>query len=258
MLIAIDIGNTNITLGVYRGAQLQFVFRLASDRMRTADQYTVEISSILSLNAVQPENGAAIIGSVVPDLTGPISLAVQRIIGNRPLLVGPGLKTGLNIRTDIPGQLGADLVCGAVGAIEKYPLPALVIDLGTASKISVIDRTGTYCGCTISPGVGISLDALVRNGSLLPNVSLVTPKHAVGTNSEDCIRSGVILGTACMIDGLIDRIEKERNEPVRSLVATGGHAGKIIPSCAHEIALDDTLVLDGLRAIYDKNVHERE
>ncbi len=255
MLIAIDIGNTNITLGVYKGRQLQFVFRLASDRMRTADQYTVEISSILQFNDVQPENGAAIIGSVVPELTGPVLAAVQRIVGNRPMLVGPGLKTGLNIRTDIPGQLGADLVCGAVGAIEKYPLPALVIDLGTASKISVIDRTGTYCGCTISPGVGISLDALVKNGSLLPTVSLVTPKHVIGTNSEDCIRSGVILGTAGMIDGLIDRIEGECSDPIRSLIATGGHAGKIIPSCNHSIVLDDTLVLDGLRAIYEKNVH---
>lgn len=255
MLIAIDIGNTNITLGVYKGEQLQFVFRLASDRMRTADQYTVEISSILQFNAVQSENGAAIIGSVVPELTGPILAAVQQIVGNRPLLVGPGLKTGLNIRTDIPGQLGADLVCGAVGAIEKYPLPALVIDLGTASKISVIDRTGTYCGCTISPGVGISLDALVKNGSLLPTVSLVTPKHVIGTNSEDCIRSGVILGTAGMIDGLIDRIAGECSDPICSLIATGGHAGKIIPSCNHAIVLDDTLVLDGLRAIYEKNVH---
>lgn len=255
MLIAIDIGNTNITLGVYKGKELQFVFRLASDRSRTADQYTVEISSILKFNSVRPENGAAIIGSVVPDLTGPILTAVQRIIGGRPLLLGPGLKTGLNIRTDIPGQLGADLVAGAVGAIEKYPLPALVIDLGTASKISLIDQAGTYCGCTISPGVGISLDALVRNGSLLPNVSLITPKHVVGTNSEDCIRSGVIFGTAGMIDGLIDRIAQECKQPIQSLVATGGHSGKIVPSCHHAITLDDTLVLYGLRAIYDKNVH---
>ena len=253
MLIVIDIGNTNITLGVYKKNDLQFIFRLASDRMRTADQYTVEISGILAFNGVEPENGSAIIGSVVPDLTIPVSSAVERIIGKRPLILGPGLKTGLNIRTDIPGQLGADLVAGAVGAIEKYALPCLVVDLGTASKISLIDSSGTYCGCTISPGVGISLDALVRNGSLLPNVSLNTPRRVIGTNSEDCIRSGVVFGTAGMIDGLIDRMEKEHREPVASLVATGGYAGRIIPSCTHPIVLDDTLVLDGLRAIYMKN-----
>lgn len=254
MLIAIDIGNTNITLGVYKSGQLQFIFRLASDRNRTADQYTVEISSILHFNAIEPGNGAAILSSVVPELTLPVRTAVERIIGSRPLVVGPGLKTGLNIRTDIPGQLGADLVAGAVGAIAKYPLPALVVDLGTASKISLIDRSGTYCGCTISPGVGVSLDALVRNGSLLPNVSLVTPRHVIGTNSEDCIRSGVVFGTAGMIDGLIDRFEQESRDPIASIVATGGYAGSIIPSCTHPVTLDDTLVLDGLRAIYHKNV----
>ncbi len=255
MLIAADIGNTNITLGVYEGEQLRFVARLASDRTRTADQYTVEIGRILAFNGAQPEGGAAIISSVVPDLTHGVAGALRRLTGKRPLLVGPGLKTGLNIRTDIPGQLGADLVCGAVGAIEKYPLPCLVVDLGTASKISLVDRNGTYCGCTISPGVGISLNALVNNGSLLPNVSLEVPRRVVGTNSEDCIRSGVVFGTAAMLDGLIDRIEQESRDPIASIVATGGYAGSIIPCCKHDIVLDDTLLLDGLRAIYLKNSH---
>ena len=183
MLIAVDIGNTNITLGVYEGEELRFVSRLASDRTRTADQYTVEIGSILSFNGACAREGAAIVSSVVPDLTQAVATALRSLTGSRPLVVGPGLKTGLNIRTDIPGQLGADLVAGAVGAIQKYPLPCLVVDLGTASKISLIDRTGTYCGCTISPGVGISLNALVNNGSLLPNVSLAMPRHVIGTNS---------------------------------------------------------------------------
>lgn len=255
MLIAVDIGNTNITLGVYEGEELQFVSRLASDRSRTADQYTVEIGSILSFNGACAQAGAAIVSSVVPDLTQAVTTALRSLTGSRPLVVGPGLKTGLNIRTDIPGQLGADLVAGAVGAIQKYPLPCLVVDLGTASKISLIDRTGTYCGCTISPGVGISLNALVNNGSLLPNVFLAMPRHVIGTNSEDCIRSGVVFGTAGMLDGLIDHIEQESRDPIAAIVATGGYAGSIIPCCQHDIVLDDTLLLDGLRAIYLKNSH---
>ena len=233
MLIAVDIGNTNITLGVYEGEELRFVSRLASDRSRTADQYTVEIGSILSFNGACAQAGAAIVSSVVPDLTQAVTTALRSLTGSRPLVVGPGLKTGLNIRTDIPGQLGADLVAGAVGAIQKYPLPCLVVDLGTASKISLIDRTGTYCGCTISPGVGISLNALVNNGSLLPNVSLAMPRHVIG----------------------IDHIEQESRDPIAAIVATGGYAGSIIPCCQHDIVLDDTLLLDGLRAIYLKNSH---
>lgn len=256
MLLAIDIGNTNITLGAYEGGELQCVSRLASDRLRTADQYAVELRAILALEHIEPQaESGAIISSVVPELSGVIGQAVKKVLGTKPLTVGPGLKTGLNIRTDIPGQLGADLVVGAVGAIQKYPLPCLIMDLGTATKISVIDESGTYCGCTISPGVEISLNALVQRGSLLPNISLAPPKTAIGTNSQDCMRAGVVFGTADMLDGLADRIQAELNTPVQTIVATGGLARSIVSHCRHTIICDDTLLLDGLKTLYHKNTH---
>lgn len=254
MLLTIDLGNTNLALGVFNDNDLIFTSRLATQRDRTADQYAVELLNIFSLyNVDAKEINGSVISSVVPELTDAIKLAVKSVTGSDALILGPGVKTGLNIVTDSHTQVGADLVACSVGAIAKYPLPCFVIDLGTATKILLIDEKGTFCGCTISAGVKISLDALAAKTSQLPAISLKTPEKAIGTNTQDCMLSGTVLGTAAMLDGLTDRMEKEFGKKIKSTVATGGLSKDIIKSCYRNIIHDPDLILTGLKAIYDKN-----
>ncbi len=254
MLLAIDIGNTNITLGVYNKDELVFVTHIATDRSRTPDQYAVEFMQIFALYDMPQNNfeGAAI-SSVVPELSATMSKAVEKITGHRPMLLGPGIKTGMNILIDNPAQLGADLLAGGVGAAALYPLPCLVIDLGTASKVSVIDKNGSFCGCTISPGIGISLDALSARTSQLPNISLKTPARAIGKNTVDSMQSGTVFGYAAMIDGLCEKLEEELGDTVKTTVATGGLARDLVKSCKREIIYNGELVLYGLKVLFEKN-----
>lgn len=254
MILAIDVGNTNITMGVYNNDSLEFTSRIATDRNRTTDQYAVEFIQIISLYGADIKTiNDAIISSVVPELTPVLSDAVKKIAKKKPLIIGPGVKSGLNIKIENPAQLGADLVCTAVGAIEKYPLPCLVLDLGTATKISVIDGDGTYLGCTISPGVGISLRALSSGTSQLPTLSLKSPRSVIGTNSVKSMQAGIVLGTAAMLDGLCDRICEELKTDNITIVSTGGLSQEITKHCKHNTIYDENLVLDGLTAIYNKN-----
>ncbi|MBQ7837515.1 MAG: type III pantothenate kinase [Clostridia bacterium] len=254
MLLAIDIGNTNITLGVYNKDELVFVTHIATDRSRTPDQYAVEFKQIFALYDM-PQNSfeGAAISSVVPELSATMSKAVETITGHRPMLLGPGIKTGMNILIDNPAQLGADLLAGGVGAAALYPLPCLVIDLGTASKVSVIDKNGSFCGCTISPGIGISLDALSARTSQLPNISLKTPARAIGKNTVDSMQSGTVFGYAAMIDGLCEKLEEELGDTVKTTVATGGLARDLVKSCKREIIYNGELVLYGLKVLFEKN-----
>ena len=254
MLLTVVIGNTNLTIGAYSGEELKFVARLATDRSRTEDQYAIELKSIFDLHgyAFDQFSGCAI-SSVVPELTGAVAHAAKRITGNDPVVLGPGVKTGINILADDPSQAGADLVAASVAAANLYELPCFVIDLGTATKINVINENGAFCGCAIAPGVGISLEALSARTSQLPAISLSTPKKAIGTNSIDCMQSGVVFGTAAMLDGLCDRMERELGKKVKSFVATGGLSGEIIKSCNHQMIYDPELILKGLRIIYEKN-----
>ena len=227
--------------------------RLATDRNRTADQYAVELHILLTLNRIDPaEICGAIIGSVVPSLNTAISAAVEKVTGVYPLAVGSGIKTGLNIKIDDPAQTGADLVCGGVAALAKYPMPCIIFDLGTANTISVLNEKGEFLGGTIGAGIGISLDALSSRTSQLPHVSLKNPGKVIGSNTVGAMKSGLIYGTASMMDGMADRIEEELGMPA-TLVATGGRAGEVVPYCKRDIILDDTLLLDGLRVIYEKN-----
>lgn len=254
MILTVDIGNTNITFGAYLKEELRFVARMATDRLLTSDQYAVQFKQIISLYISDKEAYVgAIISSVVPELTGAVKRAIERIAGVEPLVLGPGVKNGLDIKIDNPAQLGADLVAAAVGAINKYPLPCLVVDLGTASKISVIDKGGVYRGCTIAAGVGISLQALSSKTSQLPAMAMDSPSSVIGTNSVTSMQSGVIYGTAAMIDGMCDRIEKALGSKVESVVATGGWSVDIIKHCNRTIISDDNLVLHGLYVIYQKN-----
>ncbi|MEG1614567.1 MAG: type III pantothenate kinase, partial [Oscillospiraceae bacterium] len=228
--------------------------RLATDHSRTEDQFAIDINNIFGLNNCKPvEFTGAVLSSVVPEITLALKHAVKKVTGHSPIVVGPGIKTGLDIRVESPAYLGADLVAGAIAAISQYPLPCLIMDLGTATKISVIDASGAYRGCTISPGVEISVQALSNCASQLPHISLEAPDRVIGTNSIDCMRAGVVYGTADMLDGLCHRIENELGVPVKTIVATGGIAKEIVSNCGRNVILNNNLLLEGLKLIYEKN-----
>lgn len=253
MLLAIDIGNTNITLGAYGGNYLSFTARLATDPLKTADQYAIEIKDVLSLygqNYAEIED--CIISSVVPAVSDSISGAVAKLCHIVPLILGPGVKTGLNIKIDNPAQLGADLVAGAVGALDEYTMPCVIIDMGTASTISVLDKNGAFLGGAIAAGVRLTLKALSENTSLLPSIPIEAPSSVIGRNTVECMQSGLIYGTAAMLDGILEKIEEELGE-TPTVVATGGLSKTVISHCKKNIIYSENLLLDGLRVIYEKN-----
>lgn len=257
MLLTVDVGNTNITMGIYSGDELVCTFRLATDRARTADQYAVELLNVFSLYGIKGDFEGAAVSCVVPEISRHLAGALEKVTGHKPLILGPGVKTGMNIIIDDPAQVGADLVAGGVGAAALYPLPCLVIDLGTATKISLIDKNGAFRGCAISPGIGISLDALSARTSQLPAISLNTPPHAVGTNTVDSMQSGIVFGTAAMLDGMCNKIEEELGTPVATVVATGGYSRDIVRACRREIVQNSDLILYGLKVIFEKNERNR-
>ena len=253
MLLAIDIGNTNLVIGCIEQDQILFKARIATDRLRTSDQYGVEIKNMLEAYGVQIKDiDDCIISSVVPPVFNSVKTGVIKIIGKQPMVVGPGLKTGLNIHVDVPSQVGSDRIVIAVAALAEYKAPLILMDLGTATTIEVVEPENTYLGGVIIPGVKISLDALTSRAAQLPGISLDKPKQVIGKNTIDCMRSGMIYGTASMIDGLIDRMEEELGHS-STLVATGGMAQFITPLCRHDIILEKDLLLKGLNIIYKKN-----
>ncbi len=253
MLLAIDIGNTNITLGGFKDNVLTFTARLATDSRITGDQYAVMLRDILDLHGQNYEEiEDCIISSVVPPVANAISKAVSRLCEIVPLSIGPGVKTGLNIKIDNPAQLGADLVVGAVGAINEYTLPCVVIDMGTATTLSIIDRDGAFRGAIIAAGVRLTLKSLCQNTAQLPAIDINAPKSVIGTNTIDSMKSGLVFGTAAMLDGLLDRIEDELGE-VPTVIATGGLSQEIITHCRRNILYNENLLLEGLREIYERN-----
>lgn len=253
MLLAIDMGNTNIVIGCIDDHKTYFVERLSTASEKTELEYAVDFKTVMELYDINPADiDGAIISSVVPPLNPIIKGALKKLIKVPPLLVGPGLKNGLNILMDNPSQLGSDLVVDAVATLHEYSSPAIIIDMGTATTICVLDKQGNYVGGQILPGVQISLNTLVSRTSQLPRINLEAPKKVVGTNTIDCMKSGILFGNASCIDGMIDRIEEELGYKT-TVVATGGLAYAIIPLCRHEIILDNDLLLKGLKIIYDKN-----
>lgn len=253
MILAIDVGNTHIVLGCFDRHKLLFTARLASDRAKTEDEYAVLISSLLALHHADPaEIEGAILSSVVPPLRAAISDAVRIITGQRCMVVGAGLKTGLNILIDNPAQLGSDRVVDAVAALTEYQPPILIFDLGTATTASVIDKDGNYIGGMIIPGVMLGLDALASRTAQLPRISLDPPRRMIGANTEECMRSGILYGNAAMLDGIIRRAAIELGQ-MPTVVAAGGLAKSIVPLCEQPIHLDDDLTLKGLRILYEKN-----
>lgn len=253
MILAADIGNTNITLGIFENDSPICISRLATQRHRTAEQYAIELGAIFQLEKIGNNFEGAIISSVVPELTRVLRDAIKKATSCNALVVAAGIKTGLRIATDNPKEVGADLVAGAVGALIQYELPCIVMDLGTATKLLLIDENGVFSGCTIAPGIGISLDALALRTSQLPTIELTAPDCVIGTNTIDCIRSGTVFGNAAMLDGMAERIERELGKPIKTLVATGGLAKDIVSCCEKNIIFNKDLVLQGLLAIYKKN-----
>ena len=253
MIVAMDIGNTNIKAAVFEGSRLVKRWRCATDPVMTSDQYGIIMADLfryhnLNMQAVE----GIMISSVVPTINYTIEHMCRDYFHLEPRLLVPGMKTGLNIRYENPRELGSDRIANAVAAYEEYGAPTIFIDFGTATTFGVVGEGGVFLGGCICPGVKISMEALTSRTALLPGIQLDRPKRAIGRNSIDCMRSGAIYGNADLLDGMFTRMEKELGEPV-TIIATGGLAQYVLPLCTHEIVYDDGLLLKGLKILYDKN-----
>ncbi len=256
MILAVDIGNSNIVLGGMEGMDIIFEARIRTDATKTSDEYSIDLKNILDIYGVRREQlEGAIIASVVPQVLNSIKTAIKKLTGKNSLVVGPGLKTGLNIKVENPSQVGADLVVGCVAALHSFQPPMIVIDMGTATTMIVLDQNGSFIGGSISPGVRISQEALTNGTALLPGLQLDAPRKAIGRNTIDCMRSGIMLAHACMIDGMVERMEAELGCKT-TVVATGGIAKFVLPMCRTSILYDKDLLLKGLAILYRENVRE--
>lgn len=251
MIFVSDIGNTSISIGAYKDDKLIFTTRLFTDRRKSEDEYLISLKDILSLHKIDANNfSGAVISSVVPEVTTPFSNAIKKLIKKEPIQVGSEHHGNFKVEILPVSYIGADLIAASVGALKKYPLPCLIADLGTATKILVIDENGIFRGCTIAPGVKISLDALSEKTSLLPDISLEKPERVIGENTVQCMQSGIVFGTASMLDGMIKRIKNELNAEDVTVVTTGGYSKEISECCESEIIYDENLLLEGLLEIY--------
>ncbi|MEG0614537.1 MAG: type III pantothenate kinase [Oscillospiraceae bacterium] len=255
MVLTVDVGNTNIVLGGFENDELKFTARTATELSKMEDQYAIEFASIFRLYGYEPACfDGAIISTVVPPLVPVLKMALKKLLNCKIIVVCAGIKTGLNIKLDDPGIVGSDLVCAAVAAIAKYKAPLIVFDLGTATTISAIDKAGTFIGGSIFPGVKVSLKALSKSTAQLPYISTeLVGNNVIGTNTIDSMKSGIILGTASMMDGMIDRYRAVLGENA-TVIATGGLAPAIVSHCTKEITVDENLLTDGIYMIYKKNV----
>jgi len=253
MILAIDIGNTNIAIGCIEGDRIAFVERLYTDAAKSELEYAISFKNVLEIYGIpRSQLKGGIISSVVPPVTKTVQSAAEKVTGKEILVVGPGIKTGLDIKIDNPAQLGPDLAVGAVAGIAEYSCPLVIVDMGTATAFTVINEKRQVIGGMIMPGVGVSLDALISTTSQLPKISLEPPKKFIGSNTIDCMKSGVFYGNASCVDGMISRIREELGTDL-TVVATGGLAKKIVPYCREQIQIDDALLLKGLKLIYQRN-----
>lgn len=253
MVLAIDIGNTHILLGCFEDRKILFTELLTTNKTNTDLEYAALIKSALEFNGYSfGEIDGAIISSVVPQITSNVQKAVERFSSVEPVIVGPGVKTGLKIKIDNPAQLGSDLVVSAVAGIKEYGVPQINIYMGTATTFSLIDKDKNFAGTSIGAGIGIAAEALSSKTSQLPNVAFETPKKVIGTNTIDSMKSGLVYQNAALIDGMIDRIEDEYGQPC-VLTATGRYAALVAPLCHHKIIVDTDMILKGLIEVYYKN-----
>ncbi|NLD86767.1 MAG: type III pantothenate kinase [Clostridiales bacterium] len=250
MILTVDVGNTVIVLGAFDGNNLRFVSRVATEIQKTDDQYAIQLSDILSLYHCDTLSfEGAIISCVVPPLSLPIKKSIYKLLGCPVSTVSYKNAAGLDIKIDNPAILGTDMICSAVSAKRKYGTPSIVIDLGTATKISAIGKDGSFLGCSIMPGVGISLNALSSGTAQLPHIGFDDVEKVIGTNTVDSMKSGIIYGTASMLDGMIGRYKAILDENAKA-IATGGFSGVIAPYCESKLIYDPNLVLEGLYEIY--------
>lgn len=254
MILALDVGNTNIVIGCIDDKKIYFTERLSTDKAKTELEYMMAFKTVFELYSIDVDKvEGAVISSVVPPVVNVLVRAVEKFTGKIPYIVGPDIRTDLPIKMDYPNTLGSDLIVDAVAGVNEYGAPLIIIDMGTATTMSVIDKEGNYVGGMIAPGIRLSMEALASNAAQLNKVSLECPKNAIGKNTIDCMKSGLILGEACMIDGLIERMEEELGYET-TVVATGGLAKMVVPLCKKKIQIDYNLLLKGLKIIYDKNV----
>ena len=253
MILCVDIGNSNIVIGGVEGDEIRFEARLRTDPTKTSDEYCIDLKMILEVYEANPKAvEGSIISSVVPQVLNSIKTALKKLTGKDALVVGPGLKTGLNIKIENPAQTGADLVVGCVAALRQHKPPMIVIDMGTATTMIALDKTGAFIGGCIAPGVKISMDALTGRTALLPGLQLDQPKKAIGRNTIDCMRSGIMMGSACMLDGMVQRMEEELGSKA-TVVITGGIAKFVVPMCRTPMIYDKDLLLKGLLTLYREN-----
>ena len=257
MILTVDVGNTNITFGGFEKDELRFVSRISANMQRTEDEFAVRFLESLNLYGIDSkEITGIIVASVVPPLNSSIKKAIKFIFNKEPIFVGPGVKSGIGIECDIPSSVGADIIAASVAAHYIYGSPSLIIDIGTATKMTVVNHKGAFIGTSIIPGVMMGLNALSDGTAQLPMISLEEPGSVIAKNTADCMRSGVLYGNASMIDGMIDRINEEFGEEL-NVYATGGMASTIIPLCKHEIKTDEHLALKGLNILYQKNKNQQ-
>ncbi len=253
MILAVDIGNTNIVIGFLNKTTIYAEARISTDIRKTNMDFLIQLKLMMQIYQVKTSDiEGAILSSVVPEITNEFSRAIELLLNKKPLHVGAGIKTGLNIKIDNPKSLGADRVCDAVCVIEEYRLPAIIIDMGTATTISVIDSAKNHIGGMIIPGIKTSLDSLSQHASQLPYISLESPKNLIGKNTVECMQSGIIYGNTCMIDGLIERLKEEMKQDL-NVIVTGGLGKLITKYSCHQITYDENLLLKGLYYIYSKN-----
>jgi type III pantothenate kinase len=253
MLLAIDIGNTNITLGIFQGEELRATWRLATDVNRLADEYGVLMVSLLAEEGlVRGDVDAAVMSTVVPDLEPVFEQVCGRYFHVRPLVVGTGVRTGLRILYDSPRDVGADRVADAVAAIHLYGTPLILVDLGTGAVFDAISKEGDYLGGAIAPGLSIAAEALYRRAAKLYRVELARPSSAIGRNTVAAVQSGLVFGYVGLVEGIIARFKRELGEEAK-VVATGGYAELLAPETSAIDVVDLNLTLTGLRMIYELN-----
>ena len=258
MLLAIDVGNTNIKYGVFNGDELVASFRVSSRLSRTADEYGSVLVNLLSTKGISKQDiNGVIISSVIPSLNYTICHMCEYFFGITPIMIGPGVKTGLNLKADNPKEVGADIIVNSVSAFRKYGGPIVVIDFGTATTFDVISKDFELLGVIIAPGIKTSLEGLVSNTAQLPMIELDAPKTVIGKNTKHCMQSGIIFGFAGLVDNILYKIKKELKLDDINVVATGG-LGEIIAKEVKSIkTVDRRLTLDGLNMIYKLNNQQK-